>query len=153
MQTRFLVFLCVYCLSCATVASEKTHGVHGHHHLSVLVGVTDIEGEGTNDTLGIDYEYRVSDFLGIGIVAEYAFEELDAWTVLAVTDLHVVEGLVIQVGPGVEHTSKHDLFVYRLGALYEFEFGRWTVSPQAHFDYHDGGENAVVLGLAFGVNF
>ena len=43
--------------------------------------------------------------------------------------------------------------VARVGVLYEFEFDKFTLSPQLHWDYHDGHDNAVVAGLAFGFAF
>lgn len=128
------------------------HAPHGHHHFSVFLGNTHIEEEGDGATVGLDYEYRISEVFGIGAVAEYAAGHVDAWTVLAVADIHF-KHVILQVGPGFEHTSEHDLFVARLGALYEFEFDNLTISPQVHYDYHDGGEDAVVVGVAFGFHF
>jgi hypothetical protein len=129
---------------------EQDH--HSPHHVSVLIGGTHFQGGDSEFTLGFDYEYRVSSLLGIGAVAEHAFGSLDTWTYLAVADIHF-EHLIVQVGPGVEQSPKHDLFTFRLGALYEFEFDGFTVSPQVHYDYHDGSSNAVIYGLAFGLSF
>lgn len=129
------------------------HSVHPHH-LSLLIGNTDLDHEGDEFTLGIDYEYRVNDLLGLGVVVEHASGDLDAWTYLVVADIHITNQWIMQVGPGFEHTSKHDLFVARLGTLYEFELeGGWTVAPQLHYDYHDGGDDAIVYGIAVGFAF
>lgn len=49
------------------------------NHLSVLLAGTSND-EGTAPTIGLDYEYRVDDFTGLGAVVEYAGDELDAWT-------------------------------------------------------------------------
>ena len=37
--------------------------------------------------------------------------------------------------------------------LYEFEFGRFTLAPQVHWDYHHREPNSIVFGLSAGVNF
>ena len=89
------------------------------HHLSALVGTTYTKECGNAFTLGIDYEYRVSDFLGVGFVAEYAFEDLDAYTYLLVADLHITNNFIAQIGPGVEFHGSHKMEVARLGFLYE----------------------------------
>ncbi|MEC8785071.1 MAG: hypothetical protein VXX33_00870, partial [Pseudomonadota bacterium] len=104
-------------------------------------------------TLGIDYEYRVSDFLGVGFVAEYAFEDLDAYTYLLVADLHITNNFIAQIGPGVEFHGSHKMEVARLGFLYEFEVSGVTISPQLHYDYHRNHKSAVVAGLAIGMSF
>lgn len=121
------------------------------HHLSLIVGGT-VNAEHTAFTVGLDYEYRVCGFLGIGAVAEYAIEDIDAATFLGVADLHLWRGLAVQTGPGVEVTDEQNLFVYRLGFLYEFELDRYTLSPQVHTDLTDE-EWAIVFGVGIGFPF
>ena len=121
------------------------------HHLSVLPSGT-IEGNESAFSIGLDYEYRTSDFLGVGTVVERAFEDINATTVLAVADLHITNQWIVQTGPGVEFVEGEEEAVYRLGTLYEFERGGYTVSPQLHYDW-TSGEDALVFGVAFGVGF
>ena len=123
------------------------------HHLSALVGTTYTKECGNAFTIGVDYEYRVSDFLGVGFVAEYAFEDLDAYTYLLVADLHITNNFIAQIGPGVEFHGSHKMEVARLGFLYEFEVSGVTISPQLHYDYHRNNKSAVVAGLAIGMSF
>jgi len=139
--------------STVTAKGNAHHWQTSPHHLSALVGTTHTEESGNAFTLGIDYEYRVSDFLGLGFVAEYAFEDLDAYTYLLVADLHITNHFIAQIGPGVEFHGSHKMEVARLGLLYEFEISGITVSPQLHYDYHRNHENAVVAGLAIGMSF
>ena len=134
-------------------AVEETHIPHGPHHFSVLLADTHIDGEGNNATLGLDYEYRVSSLLGLGTVLEHASGDLEATTLLAVTDVHLYEGLIMQIGPGYEHRDGDNVFVARTGFLYEFEYENFTLSPQLHWDYHSGETNAFVAGIALGFSF
>lgn len=134
----------------ALVADTADHP----HHVSILLGGTHIDEVGeTAFTAGIDYEYRVNDFVGLGFVAEQAFGKIDATTILAVADLHLTKGLVIQVGPGIEFVDDRRVGVARLGAIYEFELAnRYTVSPQLHYDatsHHDSIIFAIALGRYF----
>ena len=122
------------------------------HHLSVLLAST-MEPDESGGTVGVDYEYRTSQFLGLGAVVEHAFEQIDATTVLAVADLHLTHHVILQTGPGIEFVDGENEFVYRLGALYEFELGDgYTLSPQLHHDWTTG-EDAYVAGVALGVGF
>lgn len=133
--------------------AHGSEAAHGPNHLSVFTGNTDFSEHGSGLTLGIDYEYRVSPLLGLGSVVEYAYGSLDALTVLAVADIHLTEQFIVQVGPGFEHSSEHDFTVARLGALYEYRYHGFTVSPQLHVDYHFGHGSSVVTGLAIGFDF
>lgn len=138
------------------VAAKGTalhHWQTSPHHLSALIGTTYTKECGNAFTLGFDYEYRLSDFLGVGMVAEYAADDLDAYTYLLVADLHVTHNFIVQVGPGVEFHGSHKMEVGRLGMLYEFEWAGFTVSPQLHYDYHRNHKSAVVAGLAIGISF
>ena len=123
------------------------------HHLSALVGATYTKECGNAFTLGSAYEYRLNDFLGVGFVAEYAYEDLDAYTYLLVADLHITNHFIAQIGPGLEFHGSHKMEVARLGLLYEFEMAGFTVSPQLHYDYHRNHKSAVVAGLAIGMSF
>ena len=91
MQLRkAIVLFAVLTLSPFTYATDAGHHWQTTpHHLSALVGTTYTKECGNAFTLGIDYEYRMSDFLGVGFVAEYAYEDLDAYTYLLVADLHI----------------------------------------------------------------
>jgi len=133
--------------------TEREHAIHGPHHLSVLIGNTHERGESDSLTLGLDYEYRVSRLLGLGAVVERAYGTLDATTLLAVADIHFKNGLIMQVGPGFERRDAEEVFVARVGVLYEFELSKFTLSPQLHWDYHDEEPNTVVAGIAFGYSF
>jgi hypothetical protein len=156
---RHLILLVISLIITQSVKAEenphhsKEDFIHGRNHLSLFLGGTDIDGEEQGFTSGLDYEYRVNDLLGLGAVVEYAGGEIDAWSFLAVADIHLYKGLIAQVGPGFETTSEEDVFITRFGMLYEFEYEHLTISPQLHYDIHDGAEDGIVFGLAFGFAF
>lgn len=139
----------------------EAHEKHGHaiesrHHVSMFLGGTTLlvpdESDETAFTLGIDYEYRVSPLIGLGFVAERAFGDIEANTLIAAVDIHIYEGWVVQTGLGFERIDSETNRLVRLGVLYEFEFGEYTISPQVHYDATNR-EDSVVFGFAFGRNF
>ena len=104
--------------------------------------------------MGIDYEYRVSDFLGVGAIAEHVFSPFKATTLIAAADLHLWRGLALQTGPGAVVADDEAFFIYRFGFLYEFELGHgFTISPQLHYDIGDGEADEIIYGFAFGRAF
>ena len=153
------VYLATVLLGASAYASGVGAKENAHHwqstphHLSALVGTTYTKECDNAFTLGIDYEYRLNDFLGVGFVAEYAYVDLDAYTYLLVADLHITNHFIAQIGPGLEFHGSHKMEVARLGLLYEFEMAGITVSPQLHYDYHRNHKSAVVAGLAIGMSF
>jgi len=61
------------------LATEEEHEAHkeshyDRHHVAILLGNTHEEDE-DNFTIGLDYEYRFSQSLGIGLLIEYVCED------------------------------------------------------------------------------
>ena len=77
---------------------------------------------------------------------------LDATTLLGALDVHIYRGLVVQLGLGVELIEDDSNELGRVGVLYEFEFGKLTLSPQFHYDV-TSAEGSLVFGVAIGRNF
>lgn len=149
-----LIYSFVFLFSIASLVNAENHFEHNPHHVSLFLGGTDIKREEFGFSTGIDYEYRLNQLLGLGTVIEYVAGDIDAWSILAVADIHLYEGFMMQMGPGVEISSDEEVFMTRIGFLYEFEFEQgFTLSPQLHYDFHAGADNAVVFGLAFGRSF
>ena len=149
----FVLLILPNAVRASTANEEHHHWQQSPHHLSLLVATTNTDEHGDAFTLGVDYEYRVNDFLGIGLVAEYAFGDIEAFTYLAVADLHITNNFIAQVGPGVEFFDGEEIPVARVGLLYEFELSGLTLSPQLHYDYHHDHDDAIVAGLAIGIAF
>lgn len=161
-------------------ASEAVHAFvkYGRHHVSSFAGWTNVDG-GEYSTGSLEYEYRLSPLFGIGVIAEHAGGDFDADSYMATLDVHPFEtGVIFQFGLGkefrtVRHASnsharsgfEHEsggseeaerderVTVARAGLLYEFEFGRFTLAPQVHWDYHHHEPNSLVYGVSAGVNF
>ncbi|MEO1028577.1 MAG: hypothetical protein AAFX02_05910 [Pseudomonadota bacterium] len=124
------------------------------HHLSaVFGGTTLLDAEETAFTLGIDYEYRINELIGVGGVVEYAFGDIEATTLLAVADIHLWKGLAVQVGPGVEWINDETFAIGRVGLLYEIELEHhFTIAPQVHYDISEF-EDSLVFGISIGKAF
>lgn len=155
-------------------AEHEEHAFH-RHHVAVLLGATTAEvpkhgGEGTFETesggggssgetesvteatIGIDYEYRLSWLWGIGALFDYVGRDARASVAAAGVFLHPVAGLKLLAAPGLEHHEGENEFLFRLGLGYEFEIGRWALTPGASVDFVDGDE-AYVYGLYIGRGF
>ena len=126
---------------------------HGPHHVSMMFGGTDSDEFDTEYTFALDYDYRFNARASLGAVVQHATGDLDATTLLGIADVRVWDGLTVRLGPGVEFNDDDDVFVFRVGGLYEIEFDTYTMAPQIHYDIHDGAEDTIVFGLAVGRSF
>jgi hypothetical protein len=149
---------------------------YGRHHISSFAGWTNVDGS-NYATGSIEYEYRLNSIFGVGAIAEHAGGAFDADSYMAALDVHPFEtGLLFQFAIGKEFRTVYEsaeeghgheagegnsesikvnerVTVGRAGMLYEFEFGRFTLAPQVHWDYHHREPNSIVFGLSAGVNF
>ncbi|MEO1045787.1 MAG: hypothetical protein AAFX04_10140 [Pseudomonadota bacterium] len=133
--------------------TESAEERETRHHLSLILGATTLVEDGeTAITYGVDYEYELSERLGIGFVAERAEGAVDATTLLAVMDIHLQPGFVLQIGPGVEWAEGETFFIARTGLLYEIDIGDWVIAPTVSYDFSEGPD-AVIYGVTVGVRF
>jgi hypothetical protein len=163
MCTRWKVALIgIVCLAVAgpqLLAAEKTHVTHQdsvHHHLNMLevfLGNTYEDAKHGNEngfTVGLTYERRFSELLGVGGFYEYAAGDFDKWSIGVPLFIHPYEGWRLALAPGLEHRHGEDEFLLRTGVAYEFELSeRWVMIPEFNIDFVDG-EEAFVFGLSFG---
>ncbi len=128
---------------------ETTHDFHPNL-LALFVGVTD-EGRHEALALGIEYERRLNESFGVGVLAEHTFGDLDFW-VYAVPFAYHAGRWKFYIAPGVEKGDHGSEFLVRIGGEYAFEVGAWEISPQLNVDLVDGDE-VYVLGVTFGKGF
>ena len=129
---------------------EATHDFHPNL-LALFVGVTH-EGRNENGlTLGIEYERRLNEFFGVGVLVEHSFGDLDFW-VYAVPFAYHTGRWKFYIAPGVEDGDHGRESLVRLGGEYAYEVGAWEISPQLDVDFVDG-DQVLVLGVSFGKGF
>ena len=128
---------------------ESMHNFHPNS-LALFVGVTD-EGRHQALALGIEYERRLNESFGVGVLAEHTFGDLDFW-VYAVPFAYHTGRWKFYIAPGVEDGDHGSESLVRVGGEYAFEVGEWEISPQLDVDLVDGDE-VFVLGVTFGKGF
>ena len=136
--------------------AEETHAEHReshyhHHHVGLLLGNTHEEHE-DDFTVGLDYEYRFSQYIGIGGLLEYVGEDIREWVGLVPLFIHPHKGFRFMAAPGIKHKEDEDKFLWRLGIGYRFPIGNWTIAPEFNLDFTEG-RTAEVYGLSFGYGF
>ena len=148
--SKLLVGLMAILFSEGAFATEEEHA--HKHHAAVFVGNTKNDKGQNAFTVGADYEYRFHPYWGVAALVDYATANIDSTLIAGGVFLHPVGDLRLLVAPGVDHHHGHNEFVVRLGFLYDFRVGDWSISPTLHIDVLDRKEN-IIFGFGIGRGF
>ena len=140
---------------------ESDHGGGHHYHVAAFFGATtNIDGEHTDLTLGIDAEKKLGLMhgkLGVGIIAEAIFAEhteliLGVPLFYHATDKIKLVAAIARTFADDGHGGTHQATLIRLGAGYDLHLGGITLTPAINTDFIEG-HLSVVYGLAAGIGF
>ena len=139
-------------------AADAAHVPLKHHVVGIFFGISD-ERSGSDDfTLGFEYEYKFNRKFGAGVVYENignAHEGDGIEIVLGSLFYHPYAGWRLGLGVGREKIhGPHGGYetLYRVGAAYDFHFGRYGVAPVLELD-RVNGNNVLVYGVAITTSF
>ena len=85
-------------------------------------------------------------------LVDHASGQIDATVIAAGAMFHLLDALRLQAAPGLDlHGGKAEIVV-RLGVLYDFHVGKWTLSPSLYVDVLELEQNHI-YGFGFGRGF
>ncbi len=159
------VFIFILCGFGTIVMAEDQHGAgvehaEGHHfhknHISMFLGATQAEKHhGERDdpgfSIGIDYERRLNQVIGVGFLADWVVEGNREYLLGIPLFLHVGRHAKFQLAPGWHKLNEEheDGWVFRTGFGWGFEVGKITLTPALYYDITEN-ENIFVAGLEIG---
>lgn len=150
------LFIIIFALLAVGAFARGAEAAEGHdyhpHHAALFLGGTSSSGGKHGATIGVEYEYRFHQKFGVTGILDYAGGEIDTTIVAAGLLYHAVADLRLLVAPGADFHDGKEEFVVRVGAVYDFHVGDWSISPTLHIDLLEAKEN-VVYGLGFGRGF
>ena len=141
-------------------SQQTEHNEHGEkhvhrHHIAGFLGGTHAEHE-TAWTIGADYEYRLSRWVGVGGLIDYAGGHLKERIVAGMVIVNPIRALSVLVAAGQDHRIEHghdeNSFVVRVGGVYYFEAGRFGIGPSYFLDTTNG-ETLHVFGVVIATGF
>jgi len=150
-RKRFPATILLVALGCFTPTTFAETESDENNRLSILVGVTSETRRDNGLTLGLEYERRLDATLGVGLVAEHVFGDLD-FSIFAVPLFFHTGRWKFLIAPGVEDSDLGTEFLLRIGGDYGFEVGRWEIAPGIDVDFVDG-DVVPVIGVAIGRGF
>lgn len=117
-----------------------------HHTAGLFVGDTTETRRSQGLTLGLEYEYRMTERFGVGVIAEHVGGDFD--TNIAVLPVAIHQGpWKVYAGPGMERSDEEgSVFLLRVGLEYGFHVGDYEISPQLDVDFIDD-EHLLIFGV------
>ena len=150
MINRLIITIAIILVGFQDLSGQEKDEDLNRNGLSIFVGgVTNSESSAF--ALGIDYQYRISKIVGVGLVMDYSFGDIESLLLAPAVFLHV-SALEFVVAPGMELSNDDISGIIRLGVSYEFELTeRLTLSPSLLYDTERNLEESIVYGLAIGI--
>lgn len=141
-------------MASATIAEEHEHeseNPHGESEIAAFLGTADANGSAKAEfAIGIEYEFRMNRWFGIGGFADYTpAEDAMAIGVPLFIHAHRFSRLKFLIAPGYllnngedEHGEKEEnSFLVRVGLAYTFPITeRMGLAPVFQVDFFDKGE-------------
>jgi hypothetical protein len=121
------------------------------HTLAVFLGDTYDDGD-HGFTLGLDYEYRLSRWLGLGGMVDFVGSGDREYVVGIPVFLHATKRLTFELAAGLERSDGSSNALVRLGAMYGIPLGPVELVPTVALDFVDG-DTVYVFGAAFAWDF
>ena len=145
-RSRLLV-LVIALLPMAVIAGE--HKQHANE-IAGFLGLTHESNE-NGPAFGLEYERRISDKLGLGVLAEKTSGDINSWVYAVPITIHAEEWK-FTVAPGIEEKHGHTENLIRIGVGHEFEMSELKITPSLSVDFVDS-ETIYILGVSFGIGF
>jgi len=140
--------------------AAEEHGESHHHKNHVAFFVGSVEGEEHHGekgdwelAVGVDYERRLSEVVGVGLLADWV-PDREEYMIGVPLFLHAGRYAKFELAPSFRHLSHtgEDDFVFRTGFLLDFTVGKMTLSPGIFYDIAEG-QDFLAFGLGVGTGF
>lgn len=124
----------------------------GHRH-AVGVFLGDTLDDGSHGfTLGLDYEYRLNRWVGLGGMMDFVFSSDRDYVVGVPVLLHATRRLTFELAAGLERARGDSNALVRLGVMYGIPLGAVELVPSFALDFVDS-DTVYVFGAAFAWKF
>ena len=146
-----------------TAPAEEAHEGAAHsfhrHHAALFIGNTQNDGSEHGLSVGMEYEYRINQWLGLGGLVEYAAGDFEHLLIAVPLFIHPYEDWLFMVAAGTEihkedeeNKRKRDWLI-RTGVGYQFQFGeKYSITPAFYVDFSEH-ETLFIYGLYIGLGF
>ena len=151
-----LVLITVLLTAVLTMNAQETKekGKHheDHYHLSGFAGYTsDYKGR-VGYKLGLEYEWRISDPVGIGGTFDFTGADFRIFAFSVGTTLYPFKKIPLVFGAGVGAKNDHKKWkeFFRFLVVYDFHLNNFTIGPMYMWDLFPGQKDIFSLGVTVG---
>lgn len=124
----------------------------GHHHISAFGGFTTNYKGKQGYKLGLEYEYRLSELMGVGSTFDFTGNDFEIFALSVGTSFYPFEfPLIPAVGVGAKsYDGKWNPFVRTL-LTYDFHLNHISIGPMVMYDLFPKNKNIMSFGVTVGI--
>jgi hypothetical protein len=147
----FLYSLCSFGAAYAAEGESSEPEQESKNEFAVFLGVTHEGRRDNSPAVGLEYERRLNETLGIGGLAEFTAGGADFWVFAVPLTIHSDRWKFI-FAPGFEYVNGRTEKLFRLGVGYDFKPGGRKITPGLNVDFVDG-DAVIIAGVSIGLGF
>jgi hypothetical protein len=150
LKSSLIKLVLIFCFPLVGFSQESSSadGEESKNEISLFLGGTTSEDK-TAFAIGVDYQYRIKKWVGIGGLVDYAMGDFKSTLVGIPLFLHASD-FEFTIAPAVEFSDGDAAIALRLGAAYEFKTSVVSISPSVFFDTVRDDKPAWVYGISLG---
>ncbi len=124
-----------------------------HYHLSAFAGFTTNYKGKQGYKLGIEYEYRLTDVIGLGGTFDFTGNDFNIFAFSVGADFYLFDfSLIPAIGVGAKsYDSKWDPFL-RTMLAYDFHLNSISIGPMVMYDLFPKQKNIMSYGVSLGIS-
>ncbi|WP_152286185.1 hypothetical protein [Flavicella marina] len=144
-------FALAFFFSFKSYAQEEPAHHENHYHFSGFAGFTaDYKGQ-NGYKLGLEYEYRLNDYFGIGGTFDFTGADFQIFGLSAGFSTYPFKvPLVLALGAGGKHSNNHWKYFTRGLATYDFHLEDISIGPMIMYDAFPSEKDIFTIGMSIG---
>ena len=150
----FTLFLLLFYANAQEDHSTKAKHHEDHYHLSVFSGYTTNYKGKEGYKLGIEYEWRLKEWIGLGGTFDYTGADFEIFAFSVGASFYPFEfPLILAAGVGLKNYDKSNWKeFFRLLTVYDFHIGNFSLGPMIMYDFFPQRKDIMSYGLTFGIS-
>lgn len=132
-------------------SETKSKHQEDHYHLSAFAGFTTNYKGNQGYKIGLEYEYRLSDLVGIGGTFDFTGADFEIFALSVGADFYpfkfpLIPGILV----GAKSYEKKWAPFVRAMVVYDFHLGAFSLGPMVMYDFFPNEKDIMSYGIAIG---
>ena len=147
-----MILVCAGTLTAQDEEKTKPKHKEDHYHISTFAGFTTNYKGKEGYKLGIEYEWRIEDWIGLGGTFDFTGNDFNIFAFSVGTSFYPFKfPLIPAVGVGLKNYNKSKWKpFFRTVLLYDFHIGNFSIGPMVMYDLFPEEKDIMSYGVTIG---